>query len=105
MASRALFLAFSALVILTAHARLPAVAPPAVISWFLGCGIMVVATHGCYHKLLHTRPTGALAPQDQDRALIHDGPGSRRHVAALALFPLLFLAGNLVTLYGPWLLR
>jgi hypothetical protein len=105
MPSRALFLTLSALVIVTAMSRVVPLTGVPVLPWFLGCGIMVLATHGCYRILCRTAPPRAAEPQDADAALVNATAPDRMREAALALFPLLFMGGLLLILYVPLMLR
>jgi hypothetical protein len=105
MPSRALFLTLSALVIVAALSRLVPLDGTMVLPWFLGCGIMVAATHGCYRMLQKPLPKRPSEPQDCDSALVQHVAADRTHEAGLALFPVLFLGGLLVIVYGPFMLR
>jgi hypothetical protein len=105
MPSRALFLALSALVIVTAMARLVPLDGMAVLPWFLGCAIMVAATHGCFRILQRPVAPRRGQPDDSDSALVQHAVPDRVHGAGLALFPVVFLCGLLVIVYGPWMLR
>jgi hypothetical protein len=95
----------SALVIVTAMCRLVPLEGTAVLPWFLGCGIMVWATYGCYRMLRRPLPPRPREPQDCDSALVQYVAEDRTHQAGLALFPVLFLGGLLVVACGPWMLR